>query len=221
MLTDDEITSAYYLYDAEDQNDFKTLSRAEQRLKTAIRLARWAYEKGKNDDMITISNTGEVRSGMSEVAINPEKILQEIEQARASCLNECAGCHEKKFATIPFCQRCIVKKEASIRADERRKMEDKHMSQKRDWYDDGYAKGKEEGSGFTEQKKIGQRWFIRREINNDGSGSIMAGENLGLLMMFREKLYYGSMSARQAAKIYKKVRTVSDIKELVYRGIIY
>jgi hypothetical protein len=27
-------------------------------------------------------------------------------------LNECAGCHVRKFATFPMCQRCIVKERA-------------------------------------------------------------------------------------------------------------
>lgn len=220
MLTDDEIirtairewskSSQFLLLAREYQGSSKTQvayleTGDEKRKQAAIRLARWAYEKGKEsadtiDKDVEKLATQCLRQMKENNGCAPSFMVSLIEQARASCLNECAGCHEKKFATIPFCQRCIVKKEASIRADahlegqrhgevmahpknckanydwvvrdaeasiradERRKMEDKHMSQKRDWYDDGYAKGKEEGISAVE-KELAKEGLERKQLN--------------------------------------------------------
>ena len=30
-------------------------------------------------------------------------------------LNECIDCHEKKFATLPICQRCLIKRSKKVR----------------------------------------------------------------------------------------------------------
>ena len=105
MISDDEITSAYYLYDAEDQNDLKTLSRAEQRLKTAIRLARWAESKGKE----------ELQSEIDRLApIGMEAVKEEIEQARASAYQEAEKkAYQKGLANAPLPECCLCHKESN------------------------------------------------------------------------------------------------------------